>query len=84
MSRLPLYTSVNAVRPHDRDVAPDGKRFLINTISAEGTAVPITIVVNWAAGLIEEVISTINSADLVFMRYVTIILLNERETIGDA
>ena len=32
-------------------VAPDGKRFLVNTIADESTASPIIIVTNWTAGL---------------------------------
>jgi hypothetical protein len=30
------------------DAAPDGQRFLINTVVAEETGSPITVVVNWA------------------------------------
>jgi hypothetical protein len=29
----------------------DGQRFLINTLSADATTTPITVVMNWAAGL---------------------------------
>ena len=31
------------------DVSPDGQRFLVNTL--EGAVAPLTIVVNWPAGL---------------------------------
>jgi hypothetical protein len=35
------------------DVTPDGQRFLINTLSADGAATPspITVIVNWQIGL---------------------------------
>jgi len=33
------------------DVSPDGQRFLVNTL--EGAVAPLTIVVNWPAGLKE-------------------------------
>jgi hypothetical protein len=36
---------------HYWDVAADGKRFLINTVVGDSTAAPITVVLNWEAGL---------------------------------
>jgi Tol biopolymer transport system component len=33
------------------DVAPDGKRFLINTAAAPAVSEPVTVVLNWTAGL---------------------------------
>jgi Tol biopolymer transport system component len=33
------------------DVSPDGQRFLINTALDQATSAPITVVVNWTAGL---------------------------------
>jgi hypothetical protein len=33
------------------DVSPDGQRFLVNTASERALDTPITVVVNWAAGL---------------------------------
>ncbi len=33
------------------DVAPDGKRFLINATMPDTTAAPINVVMNWTAGL---------------------------------
>jgi eukaryotic-like serine/threonine-protein kinase len=36
---------------HYWDVTADGKRFLINTQATESASAPITVVVNWAAGL---------------------------------
>jgi hypothetical protein len=33
------------------DVSADGQRFLVNTLMQEATSAPITIVVNWTAGL---------------------------------
>jgi hypothetical protein len=50
----PLFQT-HAVPPspvvtHSYDVTPDGRRFLINTVSGEGEQTPITVVVNWQAG----------------------------------
>lgn len=33
------------------DVSPDGQRFLVATSIEESSATPITVVVNWTAGL---------------------------------
>ena len=33
------------------DVAPDGQRFLVNTPEEPSASAPITLVVNWPAGL---------------------------------
>jgi eukaryotic-like serine/threonine-protein kinase len=33
------------------DVSPDGQRFLINTVPEQATSAPITVVLNWTAGL---------------------------------
>jgi hypothetical protein len=33
------------------DVAADGQRFLVNTVVEDETAAPITLVINWTAGL---------------------------------
>ena len=33
------------------DISPDGRRFLINTDAAEIAPSPITVVLNWTAGL---------------------------------
>jgi hypothetical protein len=47
----PLF-KVNTFRVgNPYDVSADGQRFLINTPKAEASAVPITVVVNWTAGL---------------------------------
>ena len=35
----------------DYAVAADGKRFLINTVKEETASAPITVVLNWTAGL---------------------------------
>jgi hypothetical protein len=48
----PLFQTtayLNARRPYD--VSPDGQRFLINSLSEQATAAPITVVLNWTAGL---------------------------------
>ena len=34
---------------HQYDVAPDGQRFLVNVATAESSASPITMMLNWAA-----------------------------------
>jgi len=36
---------------HAYSVAPDGRRFLVNMAQEGGNAVPLTLVVNWTAGL---------------------------------
>ncbi len=36
---------------HAYDVAPDGRRFLIDTAVGEESAAPLTLVVNWTAAL---------------------------------
>jgi hypothetical protein len=33
------------------DVTPDGQRFLVNTAVEQATLAPVTVVVNWTAGL---------------------------------
>jgi hypothetical protein len=45
-----------AVRPRPGqgstyDVSADGQRFLVNTLMEQSTPVPITLIVNWTAGL---------------------------------
>ena len=35
----------------DYDVSPDGQSFLVNSAVSGPTNLPITVVVNWAAGL---------------------------------
>ena len=39
------------VNGHPYDVSADGQRFLVNTLMQDVTSAPITIVVNWPAGL---------------------------------
>jgi serine/threonine protein kinase/Tol biopolymer transport system component len=47
----PLFeTSINAVR-NSYDVSADGQRFLVNTAPEQALSAPITIVLNWTAGL---------------------------------
>jgi hypothetical protein len=49
----PLFTAPIVLVTTDTqryDVAPDGKRFLINTDAAEIAPSPITVVLNWTAG----------------------------------
>ena len=33
------------------DVSADGQRFLVNTLIVQSTSTPLTVVVNWTAGL---------------------------------
>jgi acid stress-induced BolA-like protein IbaG/YrbA len=33
------------------DVSADGQRFLVNTVAEQPASLPITVVVNWTAGL---------------------------------
>ena len=46
----PIFGGLSAPAGKYWDVSPDGKRFLINTVS-EQNAAPITVVLNWAAML---------------------------------
>ncbi len=47
-----LYTThTSFVAGYPFDVSADGQRFLINTIPEQATAAPITVVLNWTAGL---------------------------------
>jgi len=39
------------VAPFQYDVTADGKRFLVDTYSVSASALPLTVVVNWTAGL---------------------------------
>ena len=36
---------------HQYDVTPNGQRFLVNTLEEQGESAPITVVLNWTAGL---------------------------------
>jgi hypothetical protein len=46
-------TFFTLIRSHQYDVSADGQRFLIRDLSAgrAGATSPITVVLNWAAGL---------------------------------
>jgi Tol biopolymer transport system component len=47
----PLFQT-RATGPYNEyDVAPDGRRFLINSAPEQTSSAPITVVVNWTAGL---------------------------------
>ena len=46
--RVPL--SGTSLR-HQYDVTADGQRFLVNTVVNESSDAPITVVLNWTAGL---------------------------------
>ncbi len=44
----PIFGAATAATSVFRyDVAPDGKRFLINTLGTETASAPITVVLNW-------------------------------------
>jgi hypothetical protein len=52
----PLFTAALTAGPagsntHRWDIAPDGKRFLMNVVGENTTSVPLTVVTNWTAGL---------------------------------
>ena len=52
---VPLFQTrvaagVNAFRTHYVP-SSDGKRFLVNTLSGDSSPTPITVVLNWTAGL---------------------------------
>ena len=46
----PLFETRSRYTGTAYDVSPDGQRFLVNTL-AEGSATPITVVVNWSTDL---------------------------------
>jgi eukaryotic-like serine/threonine-protein kinase len=48
---VPIFTAGDVMTEIAWDISRDGKRFLITTHSGETGAAPITIVLNWAAGL---------------------------------
>ncbi|MDO8677508.1 MAG: protein kinase [Acidobacteriota bacterium] len=48
----PLFRGLQNLPPHNYDVAPDGRRFLVlSAPSLLAEAAPITVVVNWMSGL---------------------------------
>ena len=52
---VPLFATrvggaVQSNNPQQYMVSPDGQRFLMNTVTEEAAS-PITVVLNWAAGL---------------------------------
>ena len=48
----PLFaTRIVFAGGYQYDVSADGQRFLINTIPEQATSAPITVVLNWTAGL---------------------------------
>jgi len=50
----PLFdtrTSAAAGTRYAYDVSADGQRFLINTLPGQATSSPVTVVLNWTAGL---------------------------------
>jgi hypothetical protein len=49
-ARMEAGTYVNVGWMQQYDVAPDGQRFLLN-LEPDSSASPITVVLNWTAGL---------------------------------
>jgi hypothetical protein len=47
----PLFQPRRAGSRFWYDVSPDGKRFLVNTAPEQASDAPITVVVNWPAGV---------------------------------
>jgi eukaryotic-like serine/threonine-protein kinase len=47
----PLFQTRETGSRHRYDVSADGQRFLINTAPEQAASAPITVVVNWTAGL---------------------------------
>lgn len=47
----PLFETRPKIARLGYDVSADGQRFLVNTLVEEATSAPITVVVNWSAGL---------------------------------
>jgi hypothetical protein len=47
----PLFRTRGIGRCYEYDVSVDGQRFLINTVREQSASAPITVVVNWNAGL---------------------------------
>jgi hypothetical protein len=48
---VPILGGPGASSAHFWDIAPDGQRFLINVAPENTASVPMTVVVNWTAGL---------------------------------
>ena len=47
----PIFGGGTANEVHRWDVAADGQKFLITTVSAQSISAPFTVVLNWQAGL---------------------------------
>jgi hypothetical protein len=47
----PLFDTRQAGVRYAYDVTADGQRFLVNTAVEKADAAPITVVVNWTAGM---------------------------------
>jgi eukaryotic-like serine/threonine-protein kinase len=47
----PLFQTRTTGAFNEYDVAPDGQRFLINTLPEQTSSAPLTVVLNWTAGL---------------------------------
>jgi hypothetical protein len=47
----PLFETRAVSNGYPYDVSPDGQRFLVNSSLEQTDAAPITVVVNWTAGL---------------------------------
>jgi len=49
--RVLFESRIKASAGHQYDVTPDGQRFLINADLADASSAPITLVLNWTAGV---------------------------------
>ena len=47
----PLFQARPTGTRYEWDVSADGQRFLVNTAVEQTTSAPVTLVINWQAGL---------------------------------
>jgi len=47
----PLFQTRSAGTGYECDVSPDGQRFLVNILPEQIVSAPITVVLDWTAGL---------------------------------
>jgi hypothetical protein len=45
------YTTFGGMPTPNYAVAPDGRRFLMNVVAQQSSTSPITVVLNWPAGM---------------------------------
>ena len=49
-----MHSPVNIWTRNEYAATPDGQRFLVNTLVESSASSPITVVINWSAGLKEQ------------------------------